>query len=94
MDLHLRRGPDTPANREQLDLYVRAKKHLEHANRPLGAFLNTHGTPRLTIWLAHPPEDDLELDALARAMRLISPDRAPNALPPKAKRQRQARRRR
>jgi hypothetical protein len=48
----------------------------------------------LTIWLAHPPEDDLELDALARAMRLISPDRAPNALPPKAKRQRQARRRR
>jgi hypothetical protein len=79
-------GPDTAANREHLRQYVTAKKHLEHANRALGAFLNTDGTPRLTLWIAHPPEDDPDLDALARAMRLIPPDRAPNSIPPKAKR--------
>lgn len=85
-------GPDTAANREHLRRYLQAKKHQEHADRALGALLDAEGKPRLTMWLAHQPETDPELDALARAMRLIPPDRAPSAIPPKVKRARKARR--
>ncbi len=85
-------GPDTAANREHLRQYLRTKKHQDHADRGLAAFLEPDGKPRLTMWLAHQPEDDPELDALARAMRLIPPDRAPSAIPPKVKRAAKARR--
>lgn len=78
-------GPDTPGNRDHLQQYLTAKKHQEHADRALAVHLSPDGTPRLTAWLSYPPEHDPELDRLARAMRLIPPDRAPTAIPPKAK---------
>jgi hypothetical protein len=68
-------GPDTAANREHLRQYLRAKKHQDHADRALGVLMAHDGKPRLTMWLAHEPEEDPELDALAREMRLIPPDR-------------------
>ena len=78
-------GADTATNREHLRQYLRAKKHQDHADRALGVLLALDGQPRVTLWLAHPPEEDRELDALARQMRLIPPDRAPSAVPPKVK---------
>ena len=87
-------GPDTADNREHLEQYLRAKKHQDHADRALGVHLSESGSPVRTLWLAHPPEDDPELDALARAMRLIPPDRAPTAIPPKAKPKRRRKRNR
>lgn len=87
-------GPDTSDNREHLEQYLRAKKHQDHADRALGVHLSESGSPGRTLWLAHPPEDDPELDALARAMRLIPPDRAPTAIPPKAKPKRRRKRNR
>jgi hypothetical protein len=79
-------GADTTVNREHLRQYLRAKKHQDHADRALGVLLARDGMPRVTLWLAHPREEDAELDALAREMRLIPPDRAPSVVPPKAKR--------
>lgn len=78
-------GPDTRESRDHLQQYLAAKKHQQHADRALAVHLNPDGSPRLTLWLAHTPEDDPELDRLARAMRLIPPDRAPDSIPPKAK---------
>lgn len=78
-------GPVTPENCGHLEQYLAAKKHQDHADRALGALMNPDGSPNVTLWLAHPPEDDPALDALARAMRLIPADRAPSAIPPKAK---------
>jgi hypothetical protein len=87
-------GPDTPDNQAHLAEYLRAKKHQDHADRALGVLLSRTGSPVRTLWLAHPPEEDPDLDALARAMRLIPPDRAPTAVPPKAKPQRRSKGRR
>ncbi|KJK11769.1 hypothetical protein UB45_10970 [Terrabacter sp. 28] len=87
-------GPDTRESRDHLQQYLAAKKHQEHADRALAAHLNADGSPRLTLWLAHPPENDSELDRLARRMRLIPPDRAPDSIPPKAKAKARNRRRR
>ncbi|WP_169743442.1 hypothetical protein [Knoellia sinensis] len=78
-------GPVTPESRDHLRQYLAAKKHQQHADRALAVHLNPDGSPRLTLWLAYPPENDPELDRLARAMRLIPPDRAPDSIPPKAK---------
>lgn len=78
-------GADTATNREHLRQYLRAKKHQDHADRALGVLLARDGRPRVTLWFAHPREEDPELDALAREMRLIPPDRAPGAVPPKVK---------
>lgn len=78
-------GADSAANREHLRQYLRAKEHQEHADRALGVLLASDGRPRVTLWLDDPWTFDPELDALARAMRLVPPDRAPNSLPPKAK---------
>lgn len=66
-------GPDSPANRTLLHDYLAAKKHQEHADRAVGVHLKLDGTPLYTVWLAHPPQHDPDLDALARAMRLIPP---------------------
>ena len=87
-------GPVTPESREHLRRYLAAKKHQQHADRALAVHLNPDGSPRLTLWLAHPPENDPELDRLARAMRLVPPDRAPDSLPPKAKAKKRAARKR
>lgn len=78
-------GPITRESRDHLQQYLAAKKHQEHADRALAVHLNPDGSPRLTLWLAHPPEHDPELDRLARTMRLVPPDRAPDSIPPKAK---------
>lgn len=78
-------GPDTVTNRDHLRQYLRAKKHQDHADRALGVLLAHDGKPHFTMWLAHEPEVDPELDALVREMRLIPPDRAPSAVPPKVK---------
>lgn len=87
-------GADTLANREHLRQYLRAKKHQEHADRALGVLLAPDGRPRVTLWLDDPWAEDPELDALARAMRLIPADRAPSAVPPKAKKGARNRRKR
>ncbi|RHA37749.1 hypothetical protein [Cellulomonas rhizosphaerae] len=78
-------GPDSARNIDHLREYLRAKKHLEHADRAMAFFLGTDGAPRLTIWMADPPAPDQELDRLARAMRLVPPDRTPRVIPPHAK---------
>ncbi len=77
-------GPVTRESRAHLQRYLAAKKHQEHADRALAAHLNPDGSPRLTLWLSHPPGDDTELDHLARSMRLVPPGRAPDSIPPKA----------
>lgn len=78
-------GPNTPGNRDHLQQYLTAKKHQDHADRALAVLMSSEGSPQMTLWLAHPPERDPDLDALARAMRLVPPDRAPSAIPPKAR---------
>ncbi|WP_149205486.1 hypothetical protein [Actinotalea subterranea] len=84
-------GADSQANREHLRQYLEAKKHHEHAGRALGVLLAPDGRPRVTLWLDDPWTYNPDLEALARAMRLIPPDRAPSALPPKAKKKQRAR---
>jgi len=84
-------GPDTDENREHLADYLRAKKHQDQADRALAVFMRPDGSPQVTMWLAHPPEEAPELDALARAMRLVPPDGAPSCIPPKAKKANQRR---
>lgn len=86
-------GPDSAETRERLGLYLRAKKHQEHADRALGVLLREDGMPRLTIWLDDRWTEDPELDALARRMRLVPPDRVPSVRPPTAKRPRKPRKR-
>lgn len=78
-------GADSPANRERLQQYLHAKKYRERADRALGVLMAPDGRPRVTLWLDDPWAHDPDLEALAVAMRLVPPDRAPNALPPKAK---------
>lgn len=78
-------GPDTRRSREHLRQYVTVKKHQQHADRALAMHLAADGSPLFSLWLAHAHEDDPELDRLARAMRLVPSDRAPDSIPPKAK---------
>ncbi|MBO3084114.1 hypothetical protein [Cellulomonas fengjieae] len=78
-------GPDTPKNIDHLSLYLRAKKHQEHADRAMAFFLRPDGKPRMTLWMPDPPSPDPELDRLAREMKLVPPDRTPRVLPPHAK---------
>ncbi|GCE75658.1 hypothetical protein [Cellulomonas biazotea] len=85
-------GADTPANREHLRQYLEAKKHQEHADRALGVLLAPDGRPRVTLWLDDPWAFDPDLDALARAMRLVPPDRAPSTLPPRARKRQPSKR--
>lgn len=87
-------GADTATNRERLRQYLRAKKHQVRADRALGVLLAPDGQPRLTMWLAYKPTDDPELDALVESMRLIPPDRARSAPPPRVKKRARGRRKR
>ena len=73
------------AGREHLEQYLLAKKHNERADRLLGVLMSPGGGVLMTRWLSYPPSDDPKLDALARAMRLVPPDRAPRVLPAKTK---------
>lgn len=85
-------GADSAANREHLRQYLTAKKHQEHADRALGVLLASDGRPRVALWLDEPWTFDPELDALARSMRLVPPDRVPSALPPRAKKRQASKR--
>lgn len=78
-------GPDTKAIRDRLETYVSVKKHQEWADRAMAVLLDAGGIPIWGLWSAHPRVDDPDLDALARRMRLVPPDRAPRAIPPSAK---------
>lgn len=87
-------GAYTKENCDHLELYLTAKKHQQHADRALGVLMNHDGAPEATLWLAYPPENDApELDAVARAMGLVPPDRAPAAIPPKARGRKKSRKR-
>lgn len=81
-------GPNTKRVRERLQNYLSVKKHQEWADRAMVVLLNTHGIPVWSLWLSHPRVDDPYLDAQARQMRLIPPERAPRAIPPSIKKQR------
>lgn len=66
-------GPNSDTNRYHLQQYLRAKKHQERADRAFGVLLSQRGDPMVTMWLTHEPDEDPELDELARQMRLRPP---------------------
>ena len=78
-------GPNTKAIRDRLETYLAAKKHQEWGDRAMAVLLDADGIPVWSLWSAHPRVENPHLDALARQMRLIPPDRAPRAIPPSAK---------
>lgn len=78
-------GTDVNEDCKHLEQYLKAKKHQDHADRAFGVLLAADASPLTTIWLAHAPEPNAALDALAREMRLIPADRAPDSIPPRAK---------
>lgn len=78
-------GRNTTANRDHLEQYLTAKKHQQRADRAFGALLDSDGSLLMSAWLSHTPTADPEMDALARAMRLVPPDRAPSVIPPTLK---------
>lgn len=87
-------GQDTVSNRDHLERYLTAKNHQQRADRALGVLMDSSGSLLMTAWLSYPPSTDPGLDALARAMRLVPPHRAPNVAPPQAKASKKVKKRR
>lgn len=71
--------------RGELLTYAEARKHVSDADRALVVLLDSGHHPHLVAWMEGEEHEDLQLDALARAMRLLPDDRAPRAVPPRAR---------
>ena len=82
-------GPNSEPTRQHLELYLRAKKHSERADRAFGVLLDQGGKTVASTWLAHEHSEDPELDALVGQMRLqppgVSTVRPPTPRKPKAR---------
>ncbi len=88
-------GPNSEPTRQHLELYLRAKKHSERADRAFGVLLDQGGKPVASTWLAHEHSEDPELDALVHQMHLqppgVSTVRPPTRREPKARRRKKRR---
>lgn len=65
--------------------YAQTRKHASDADRALVVLLNTAQQPHLVAWLEGEEQEDVELDARARAMRLVPNDRAARVVPPRVR---------
>lgn len=72
-------------NAASLMAYAETRKHMSDADRALIVLLNSAQQPHLIAWLEGEEQEDLQLDARARAMNLIPDDRAARSVPPRVR---------
>ena len=78
-------GFENESSRIRMRSYLAAKKHSDGSDRALGVLFDRSRIPVTVAWLEGTVTDDSGLDALARKMGLVPPDRAPRCVPPKPK---------